>query len=173
MMRYLIITALCPPVLVPYCSNMMHYPLLTALPHPLLCSLLVESLLEYDAMSSLSCLASSCARFYSILIQIFCDVLSSLPCLLLCSFRFLLKSDSNMMHYPLLVALPHPLLCSFLIESLLEYDAMSSPSCLASPCARFLSNPFSNMIRYPLLAALPPPVFGNVTRASPCKNANS
>jgi hypothetical protein len=96
--------------------------------------LLAISLFKYDAISSPRCLASSSARF-------------------------LLKTYSNMMHYPLLAALLRPLLCSFLIKSLPKYDAISSPRCLASCCARFLLNPYSNMIRYPFLAALPPPVF--------------
>ena len=45
------------------CSYMMHYPLLTALSHPLLYSLLIESLSKYCAISPPSCLGSSCARF--------------------------------------------------------------------------------------------------------------
>jgi hypothetical protein len=152
---------------------MMHYPLLAALLHPLLYSLLIDSLSEYDAISSLSCLASSCVFKYDAIFFPRClasscarsllnpynnmiryPILAALPF----SASFLLKTYSNMMHYPLLAALLHPLLCSFLIESLPKYDAISSPNCLASVCASFLLNPYSNRVRHPLLAALPPPV---------------
>ena len=48
----------------------MHYPLLAALLHPLLCSLLIEGLLEYDAISSSNCLVAVCAGSFKILVQI-------------------------------------------------------------------------------------------------------
>ena len=103
-MRYPLPAVLPPPVLVSFSnphSNMMRYHLLAALHYPLLFSLLVKSRLEYDAIYSLSCLASSCARFW-------------------------LNPWSNMMRCPLLAALPHPLLCSFLIEVRFKFDALTS-----------------------------------------------
>ena len=81
--------------------------LLAALPPSVLFP--YRALFKYDAISSPRCLVSSCASS-------------------------LLKSYSNVMHYPLLVAQPHPLLCSLLIKSLSKYDEC------------------------PLVAALPPPV---------------
>ena len=127
-------------------------------------SFLFEFLLKYDAISSLGCppgcLASSCVRslltpyanmmqyallaalptpvyvFYSSATQIWCNILSWLPCLLS---------------------------CLFLIESLLKYDAISCPRCFASSCVRFSLNSYPNMLQYlllaALLAALPPHVF--------------
>ena len=135
MMQYLILVALPPPVLVAY-----------------------KYLFKYDTISSPRSLASSYARFllnlYSSMMR---DPLSP-RCLASSCSRFLLKSYSNMMHYPFVAALPHPLLCPLLMQSLLKYDAISYPSCIASSCARFLLNPYSNMMQYPLLAVLPPPV---------------
>ena len=58
--------------------------------------------------------------------NMYCNILSWLPCLLLCSFR---------------------------LESLFKYDAISCPRCFASSCVRFSSNSYSNMMQYPLLAA--------------------
>ena len=81
--------------------------LLAALPPSALFA--YRTLFEYDAISSPRCFVSSCASS-------------------------LLRSYSNVMHYPLLVAQPHPLLCSLLIKSLSKYDEC------------------------PLVAALPPPV---------------
>ena len=85
----------------------MQFLLLAALPPSVLFP--YRTLFKYDAISSPRCLVSSCASS-------------------------LLKSYANMMHYHLLVAKPHPLLCSLLIKSLSKYDEC------------------------PLVAALPPPV---------------
>jgi hypothetical protein len=81
-------------------QNMIQYPLLDALPPPVVVP-------------------------YWIPIQIWCNVLSWLPCLLL---------------------------CSFLIEFLFKYDAISSPGCLAS-LGGFVLNFYSNMMQHPLLVA--------------------
>ena len=81
--------------------------LLAALPSSVLFP--YRTLFKYDAIPSPRYLVSSCDSS-------------------------LLKSYSNVMHYPLLVAQPHPLLCSLLIKSLSKYDEC------------------------PLVAALPPPV---------------
>jgi hypothetical protein len=81
--------------------------LLAALPSSVLFP--YRTLFKYDAIPSPRCLVCSCDSS-------------------------LLKSYSNVMHYPLLVAQPHPLLCSLLIKSLSKYDEC------------------------PLVAALPPPV---------------
>ena len=140
---YPLLAALPPPVLVSYWSHIQIWcAILSWLPktHPLLCSLLIERILKYDAISSPRCRASSCARF-------------------------VLKSYSNMILCHLLAALPRPLRCSLLIETLLKYDAMSSHSCITSVCA--LSESHSHMMRYPLLAALPAPVL--VPYCSPIK----
>ena len=128
MIRYPILAALpfCASFLLKTYSNMMHCPLLAALPHPLLYSLLIDSLSEYDAISSLSCLASSCVFKY--------DAIFFPRCLASSCARFLLKSYPNMMQYPLLVAMPHPLLVRFSLKS------------------------YSNIMQYPLLTALPPSV---------------
>ena len=176
MMQYPLSTALPPSVRVsllnPY-SNRVRHPLLAALPPPVLvyywrpiqiwctvlywlpclilsCILLIDSLLEYDTISSLSCLA------FPLCIQILCDILSSL--LASSCARFLLKTYLNMMHYPLLVALPHPLMYSFFAPSLSKYDPISYHRCLASSCARFLLKSSSNMMQYPVLAAMPHPL---------------
>jgi hypothetical protein len=62
--------------------------ILPLLPCILLWSFLIESLFKYDAISSLGCLASPCGRF-------------------------LLNSYSNMMQYPLMAALPPPVVVSY------------------------------------------------------------
>ena len=85
----------------------MHYPLLAALLHPLLYSLLIDSLSEYDAISSLSCLASSCVFKY--------DAIFFPRCLASSCARSLLNPYTNMMRYPLLAALPPPVLVSYYI----------------------------------------------------------
>ena len=86
-------------------SKMMQYPILAVLPPPVVVS-------------------------YWLPIQIWCNILSWLPCLL----------------------------WSFLIEFLFKYYAISSPGCLASSLGGFVFNSFSNMMQYPPLVALHPPV---------------
>ena len=107
MMRYPLLAALPPPVLVSYWRTIQIWcTILFSLPCLLLFSFLIEELFKYGALSSLGCPASSSPVFasYSIPIVIWFNILSSLHCLLL---------------------------CSFLIKSLFKYDAISSPSCLA------------------------------------------
>ena len=129
--------------------------ILSWLPCLLSCSLLIEFEFNCNAITCFGCLAPSCGFFldpykdtrqrlvvaallppvavvYWIPAQIWCNMPSWLPCILL---------------------------WSFLIESLFKYDAISSLGCLASSCGRFfLLNSYSNMMQYPLMAALPPPV---------------
>ena len=137
-MQYPLLAALSPPVvssLLNSYSNMMQYPLVAAL-----WSFLIEFRTKYAAISSPGCLASCCGRF-------------------------LLNSYSNIKQYPLMAVLPPPvvvsywipiqiwcsILCwlpyllphSFIIESLIKYNAISSLGCLASSCG---------------VAALPPAV---------------
>jgi hypothetical protein len=204
---------------------MMQYPLLAAFPLPVVVSygirfqiwwnilswlrcfllwlFLIEFVFKYDAISSYGCLASSRGRFllnsklntmniisllpfkfkkypllaalpppvvdsYWIPVQIYWNILSWLPCLVL--WLFLLSSRSNMMEYPLLAALPPPVVVSnwiliqigwnilswllwlFLIEFSFKYDGICSPGCLASSRGRFLLNSYSNTMKYPLHA---------------------
>ena len=169
MMRYLVLAALPPPVIVSlwipiqiWCNILSWLP--SWLPSLLVCSFLFKSLFKYNAISSPGCLASACVRFslnfysnmtqhplsaallaalprrvfvpYQIMIQIWCDILSWLPCLRL---------------------------CLFLIKPMFKYDAISCPRCFASSCVRFFLNPYPNMMQYhllaALLAALPPRAF--------------
>ena len=157
------------------CWNMMQCLLLAALPSSVLFP--YRTFFKYDAIPSPRCLASTCARFllkahwnimqypllaalpplvfisHPILIQVWCDILSSLPCVLQCSFLIedLSKYDAlsslgcPASYSPLfasywipiviwcyiLSSLPCLLLCSFLIKFLLKYDAISFPRCLA------------------------------------------
>ena len=119
-----------------------------------------------------------CLLLWSLLcripIRIWCNILSWLPC-----GHSLLTSQPNMMHYPVLAALPRAVVVSywiliqilsnilswlscllrwsFLIEFPFKYDAVSSVGCLTSSRIRLLLSPWSNIMQYPLLAALPHP----------------
>ena len=91
MMRYPLLAALPPPVLVSYWRTIQiwsHYPLLAALPPPVLVS-------------------------YWRTIQIWCTILSWLPCLILSCVRFLFNPYCNMIQYPVLAALPPAVLVSY------------------------------------------------------------
>ena len=59
-----------------------------------------------------------------------------LACLASSRGRFLLNSCSNILEYPLMTALPRPVVVS--IECLFKYDGISSPGCLASSCGRVI-----------------------------------
>ena len=87
----------------PY-SSMMRYPLLAALRPPVLVS-------------------------YWRPIQIWCTILSWLPCLILSCIRFILNPYSNMMLYPLLAALPPAVLVYYQVLIKIWCNILSSLPC--------------------------------------------
>ena len=123
MMQHTLVAALPPPALV-FFKPTFKYDRISSprCPHPLLYSLLTVFLLEYDAISSASCRASSCARS-------------------------LLTYYSNMMRCPLLAALRPPALVPYWSPIRIWCTVLSWLPCLILSCVRFLSNPYWNMIQ--------------------------
>ena len=162
-MQYPLLAALPPPLVVSYLIPFLIWcnilPLLPCIP---LWSFLIEFLFKYDAISCPGCLTYRLPWWFRIEFLFKYDAISSPCCLASSCGRFLLNPYSNMMRYPLLAALPPPvvvfywipiqiwcnilswrpylLLWSFLIEVLFKYNAISSPGCLASSSLWFLLN---------------------------------
>ena len=181
MMQYPILAVLPPPVVVSYWLPIQIWcNILSWLPCLLPSSFLIEFLFKYNAISSHGCLASSCGRFllnsYSNMMQY--PLLAALPPPVAVSHWIPIQIWCNILSW-----LPCLLPSSFLIEFLFKYNAISSHGCLASSRGCFLLNSYSNMMQSPLLAALPPPVvvsywfpfqiWCNILSWLPCMNWNS
>ena len=173
MMQYPLLAALPPPVVVscwipiriwcyilpwqlaPSCGrfllnsylNMLQYPLMAALPTP--CSFLLEFRFKYEAISSPGSLPPPVVVFYWIPIQIWSNILSWLPCLLLWSFLIEFLFEYDAISSP--GSLPPPVVISYWIPIQIWCNILSWLPCLL--LWLFLLNSYSNMMLHPLLAA--------------------
>jgi hypothetical protein len=120
-----------PRIFVYWISRLIWSNVFSSLPYLLPSVFLIEFLFKYNAITCPGCLAFSCGCF-------------------------LANSNAKTMQYPLVAALPPPVVVSYWISMQIGCNIFSWPPYLPPrPC---LITSYSNMMQYPDVAALPPPV---------------